>query len=145
MTRRGHGEVGRRPRRYLAAASDPGWHGPGGPFSRSGRACPRPAPPRPGLHDIAAVLLFVCGERLAWRMLSALVACHLRDCTRRELGAATEMLRLLYPILEVCDPELHAYIQARRAAAGGGGAGKEGRCPGSGAPTRGCLHPRWAF
>lgn len=64
-----------------------------------------------GLHDIAAVLLFVCGERLAFRMLAALATCHLRDCTRRDLAAATEMLRLLYAILEACDPGLYAYIQ----------------------------------
>ena len=65
-----------------------------------------------GLHDIAAVLLFVCGERLAYRMLAHLTTCHLRDCTRHDLGAATEVLRLLYPILEQCDPGLHAYIQS---------------------------------
>lgn len=64
-----------------------------------------------GLHDIAAVLLFVCGERLAFRMLAALATCNLRDCTRRDLAAATEMLRLLYAILEACDPGLYAYIQ----------------------------------
>lgn len=53
-----------------------------------------------GLHDIAAVLLFVCGELPAYRMLRALAACHLRDCTRPDLAAATETLKLLYPILE---------------------------------------------
>ncbi|PSC72783.1 TBC1 domain family member 20 [Micractinium conductrix] len=64
-----------------------------------------------GLHDIAAVLLFVCGSELAaWRLLHALAGGHLRDCTRVDLAAATETLRLLYPILERCDPELHAYL-----------------------------------
>lgn len=53
-----------------------------------------------GLHDIAAVLLFVCGELPAHRLLRALAACHLRDCTRPDLAAATETLRLLYPILQ---------------------------------------------
>lgn len=53
-----------------------------------------------GLHDIAAVLLFVCGERAAHRLLRALAASHLRDCTRPDLAAATESLRLLYPILQ---------------------------------------------
>ena len=53
-----------------------------------------------GLHDVAAVLLFVCGEPAAYRLLRALAACHLRDCTRPDLAAATETLRLLYPILE---------------------------------------------
>lgn len=63
-----------------------------------------------GLHDIAAVLLFVCGEPTAYRLLRALATCHLRDCTRPDLAAATETLRLLYPILQQCDPDLHAYI-----------------------------------
>ena len=54
-----------------------------------------------GLHDVAAVLLFVCRAELpAYRLLRALVGGHLRDCTRADLGAATETLRLLYPILE---------------------------------------------
>lgn len=53
-----------------------------------------------GLHDIAAVLLFVCGELPACRLLRALAEGHLRDCTRPDLAAATETLRLLYPILE---------------------------------------------
>ena len=35
-----------------------------------------------GLHDIAAVLLFVVGEQCALRLLRRLVICHLRDCTR---------------------------------------------------------------
>lgn len=65
-----------------------------------------------GLHDIAAVLLFVCGELPAHRLLRALAACHLRDCTRPDLAAATETLRLLYPILQQCDPELHEHIMA---------------------------------
>ena len=53
-----------------------------------------------GLHDVAAVLLFVCGERPAARLLAHLATCHLRDCTRADLGPATEVLSLLYPVLE---------------------------------------------
>lgn len=50
---------------------------------------------------MAAVLLFVCGAEVpAYRLLRALVRGQLRDCTRRDLAAATETLRLLYPILE---------------------------------------------
>jgi hypothetical protein len=63
-----------------------------------------------GLHDIAAVLLFVCGELPAYRLLRALAGVHLRDCTRPDLAATTETLRLLYPILEQCDPELHGHL-----------------------------------
>lgn len=65
-----------------------------------------------GLHDIAAVLLFVLGSELAaYRTLRALASTHLRDCTRPDLAAATETLSLLYPILEQCDPELYSYLQ----------------------------------
>ena len=63
-----------------------------------------------GLHDVAAVLLFVCGEAPAYRMLSRLAQCNLRDCTRPKLDAAIEALTLLYPILRVADPELHEFI-----------------------------------
>jgi Rab-GTPase-TBC domain len=35
-----------------------------------------------GLHDVAAVLLFVAGEKAAYTMLSHLAVCQLRDCTR---------------------------------------------------------------
>jgi hypothetical protein len=69
-----------------------------------------------GLHDVAAVLLFVCGELPAYRLLRVLTGCHLRDCTRPDLAAATETLRLLYPMLEqVCTPMC--------VCVGGGGAG----------------------
>lgn len=63
-----------------------------------------------GLHDIAAVLLFICGEALAYKMLDTLAHGHLRDCTQPSLDAATESLSLLYPILQAADPELHSYI-----------------------------------
>jgi hypothetical protein len=53
-----------------------------------------------GLHDVASVLLFVCGERAAYRMLAYLVTCHVRDCTRPSVDAAVEVLALLYPILQ---------------------------------------------
>ena len=81
---------------------------------------------------MAAVLLFVCGERAAYRLLTHLVGCHLRDCTRVDLAAATEVLRLLYPILQqvsVC------------------GGGAEQRQPGGGSgwagTHRGGLAPAW--
>ena len=63
-----------------------------------------------GLHDVAAVLLFVCGEGAAFKMLSRLASCHLRDCTRPTLQAAIEALGLLYPILKAADPELYSFI-----------------------------------
>jgi hypothetical protein len=63
-----------------------------------------------GLHDIASVLLLVCGEVLAYRMLSRLTVCHLRDCTRASLASALETLKLLYPILGHADPPLCTHI-----------------------------------
>ena len=35
-----------------------------------------------GMHDVAAVLLLVADEPGAYRMLTHLSTCHLRDCTR---------------------------------------------------------------
>ena len=52
-----------------------------------------------GLHDVASVLLLVCGEVGAFRLLRQLAACQLRDCTRPTLDAALETLGLLMPIL----------------------------------------------
>ena len=64
-----------------------------------------------GLHDIAAVLLFVLGSELAaYRTLRALTTTHLRDCTRPDLGAATETLSLLYPILEQVGLALNKWL-----------------------------------
>jgi hypothetical protein len=65
-----------------------------------------------GLHDVAAVLLFVCGEYAAYRLLSKLAKSHLRDCTRPTLEPAVEVLSMLYPILRVADPELVQYINS---------------------------------
>lgn len=67
-----------------------------------------------GLHDVAAVLLFVVGEQYAYKMLSHLASTQLRDFTRPNLDAAIEVLSLLYPILRVADPELHQFITSLR-------------------------------
>lgn len=41
-------------------------------------------PPRPqGLHDVASIVLLVCGEEAAFPLVERLVLHHLRDCTRR--------------------------------------------------------------
>ena len=64
-----------------------------------------------GLHDVAAVLLFVAGEAAAYRMLSRLATCHLRDSTRPTLDPAIEVLSMLYPILEAADPALHSFLR----------------------------------
>mmetsp|Transcript_19977 Transcript_19977/g.43523 ORF Transcript_19977/g.43523 Transcript_19977/m.43523 type:complete len:1516 (-) Transcript_19977:1907-6454(-) len=45
-----------------------------------------------GLHDVASVLLMVCGERAAFPLLCRLCTCHLRDCTRNRLDAVLELL-----------------------------------------------------
>ena len=64
-----------------------------------------------GLHDIASVLLMVCGEASAYRLLERLALGHLRDCTRATLDPVMQLLRLLFPLLAQCDPELHAFLQ----------------------------------
>jgi hypothetical protein len=63
-----------------------------------------------GMHDVAAVLLFVAGEASAARLLRALARRHLRDATRATLAPAAEALALLYPLIGAADPELARYI-----------------------------------
>jgi hypothetical protein len=63
-----------------------------------------------GLHDVASVLLLVCGEGAAHGMLHRLMRCHLRDCTRSTIDPAIRTLRLLYPILRHADEELYTFI-----------------------------------
>lgn len=63
-----------------------------------------------GLHDVASVLLLVCGEGAAHGMLHRLVRCHLRDCTRSTMDPALRTLRLLYPILKHADTELYTFL-----------------------------------
>ena len=65
-----------------------------------------------GLHDVASVLLMVCGEGVAHGMLNKLVSCHLRDCTRVTIDPAIRTLRLLYPILKYEDEELYDYLKS---------------------------------
>lgn len=96
---------------------------------------------RAGLHDIAAVLLFVCGgEVAAHRMLRALARGHLRDCTRPDLGAATETLSLLYPILEQVWQGRGACVQDHAQPGCHVGAGSTGR---AGEPERRRASQRW--
>ena len=64
-----------------------------------------------GLHDIASVLLMVCGEAAAYVLLERLALGHLRDCTRATLDPVMQQLQLLFPLLAQCDPELHAFLQ----------------------------------
>lgn len=65
-----------------------------------------------GLHDVASVLLLVCGEGSAHAMLHKMVRCQLRDCTRSTIDPALRTLRLLYPILKHADRELYDFIKS---------------------------------
>ena len=63
-----------------------------------------------GLHDVAAVLLLVCGDA-APAVLDRLVVGHLRDAVRGGgLDSVLETLRLLPHLIAVADPELHAAV-----------------------------------
>lgn len=64
-----------------------------------------------GLHDIGAVLLLAVGERLAFPLLCKIATCQLRDCTRPNLDAVTELLTLINPIVEMADPEVAKLLQ----------------------------------
>lgn len=65
-----------------------------------------------GLHDVASVLLLVCGEGCAHAMLHKMMRCHLRDCTRSTIDPALHTLRLLYPILKHADIQLYEFIKS---------------------------------
>lgn len=63
-----------------------------------------------GMHDVAAVLLLICGDA-APAVLDRLVVGHLRDAARGSgLDAVLETLRLLPHLIAVADPELHAAV-----------------------------------
>lgn len=63
-----------------------------------------------GMHDVAAVLLLICGDA-APAVLDRLVVGHLRDAARGSgLDAVLESLRLLPHLIAVADPELHAAV-----------------------------------
>ena len=63
-----------------------------------------------GLHDVAAVLLLVCGDA-APAVLDRLVVGHLRDAVRGGgLDSVLETLRLLPHLIAVADAELHAAV-----------------------------------
>ena len=64
-----------------------------------------------GLHDVAAVLMLTCGERAACPMLDRLLAGNLRDCVQATLEPVMATLRLLPPLLERADPEMHAFLR----------------------------------
>lgn len=64
-----------------------------------------------GMHDVAAVLLFVLGERGAYLCLRQMVKAQLRDCTRAGMEPVMELLGLLLPVLEQCDPELAQVVE----------------------------------
>jgi hypothetical protein len=74
-------------------------------------AVPVDIPALQGLHDIASVLLLVCGEAAAYPLLERLALFHLRDCTRATLEPVTQLLALLFPLLARVDPPLHAFLQ----------------------------------
>ncbi|KAF5840534.1 hypothetical protein DUNSADRAFT_16475 [Dunaliella salina] len=62
-----------------------------------------------GLHDVASVLLLVMGsERAAFPLLCRLIGPMgpLRDATRPDLLPVLEVLGILYPIMDVADPQI---------------------------------------
>lgn len=65
-----------------------------------------------GLHDVASVLLFVCGEGAAHGILRHLTRCHLRDCTRVTIQPALTSLKLLYKIIAKADEELYSFLMS---------------------------------
>ena len=75
------------------------------------RACPRYFQ---GFHDVCAVLLLNCGEKIACAVAERLAVFHLRDATRRTVVPLLDSLSLLPPLLEAVDPEVHAHVFGAR-------------------------------
>ena len=63
-----------------------------------------------GLHDVASVLLLTLGEQAAFGVLEQLCLRQLRDCTASTLQPVSRLLELLFPLLALADPALHAFL-----------------------------------
>jgi hypothetical protein len=64
-----------------------------------------------GFHDIAAVMLLVCGERLAYETLCKLTDDRLRPWLAPTLAPIQRMLGLLFPIICRVDAELGHFLE----------------------------------
>lgn len=65
-----------------------------------------------GLHDIAQLLLIVCGEARAKAMLRRMSVVHLRDFMLSTLQPTTTLLHLTFELIRLVDPPLHRHLQA---------------------------------
>jgi len=63
-----------------------------------------------GYHDIASVLLLVCGEKQAYVILKKLSLNHIRDYLNENLDAVMHLLQQIFPLLLILDKEVHDYI-----------------------------------
>lgn len=65
-----------------------------------------------GLHDVAQLLLVVCGEPRAKLLLRRMCVTYLRDFMLSTLQPTTIMLFLVFDIIKVADRQLHRHLKA---------------------------------
>lgn len=63
-----------------------------------------------GLHDVASVALLAVGPSRAALVVERLLCAHLKGLATPSLDVTMAVLRLLYPLLERHDAELHRFV-----------------------------------
>ena len=61
-----------------------------------------------GFHDMCSVFYIVCGEELGAKLSENLAKRHMRDLVRDNIEIYQFVLKLLFPLLAICDSELHS-------------------------------------
>jgi len=63
-----------------------------------------------GYHDIASVLLLVCGEQLAFVLLKKLSLYHIRDFLNPNFDVVKQILQHIFNLLQVIDLQVYNFI-----------------------------------
>eukprot|EP00696_Hemimastix_kukwesjijk_P005978 gnl/Hemi2/17587_TR5801_c0_g1_i1.p1 gnl/Hemi2/17587_TR5801_c0_g1~~gnl/Hemi2/17587_TR5801_c0_g1_i1.p1 ORF type:complete len:474 (-),score=114.38 gnl/Hemi2/17587_TR5801_c0_g1_i1:174-1595(-) len=64
-----------------------------------------------GFHDVCSVFLLVGGEKFAFALGERVALYHLRSCLRSTFEEVTQVLDLVFPLVELCDLELHRFLK----------------------------------
>ena len=73
-----------------------------------------------GLHDVASVALLAVGPSRAALVVERLLCAHLKGLATPSLDVTMAVLRLLYPLLERHDAELHRFVTCAKVSVCGG-------------------------
>eukprot|EP01125_Pyxidicula_operculata_P000190 TRINITY_DN1027_c2_g1_i1.p1 TRINITY_DN1027_c2_g1~~TRINITY_DN1027_c2_g1_i1.p1 ORF type:complete len:355 (+),score=45.07 TRINITY_DN1027_c2_g1_i1:79-1143(+) len=63
-----------------------------------------------GYHDIASVLLLICGEKEAYVLLKKVTNNLIRDYLNTNLDVVTALLNEMLSLLQIIDPEVHKFL-----------------------------------